>query len=241
MIHGRNILIKIGATNVACAKSCKININQSFIEVCSPTDGRVKEKVPTDYSWGMSTDGLVSLQTDVINLASILKNGTKVRVFFIDAQTGQGFTGMAYIGSVDESGSVGNIVTFSASIEGSGALDNVQFLSVQDLQSGSFGYSNSSLTYNASGTTGTVGKQFELSSGTHTITAYAYGAVGIVKDTFNDLEIVLGHDDWDRGVIDEGLLKGAAYGTGMATFTISQAGTYTIVGNKGSLSNFFII
>lgn len=241
MIHGRNLLIKIGATNVACAKSCKININQSFIEVCSPTDGRVKEKVPTDYSWGMSTDGLVSLQTDVINLASILKNGTKVRVFFIDAQTGRGFTGMAYIGSVDESGSVGSIVTFSASIEGSGALDNVQFLSVDDLERGSFGYSNSSLTYNEAGTTETVGKQFEITSGTHTITAYAYGAVGIVKDTFNHLKSVLAHDDWDRGVIDEGLLKGAAYGTGMATFTISQAGTYTIVGNKGSLSNFFII
>lgn len=234
-------MIKIGATNVACAKSCKININQSFIEVCSPIDGRAKEKVPTDYSWGISTDGLVSLQMDVIHLASYLKNGTKVRVFFIDAQTGQGFTGMAYIGSVDESGSVGNIVTFSASIEGSGALDNVQFLSVQDLQSGSFGYSNSSLTYNASGTTGTVGKQFELSSGTHTITAYAYGAVGIVKDTFDQLELVLGHDDWDRGVIDEGLLKGAASGAGMATFTISQPGTYTIVGNKSGLTSFFII
>jgi predicted secreted protein len=241
MIHGRNLLIKIGAKNVAFAKSCKININQSFIEACSPIDGRVKEKIPTDYSWGMTTDGLVSLQMDVIYLASYLRNGTKVRVFFIDAQTGQGFTGMAYIGSVDESGSVGNIVTFSASIEGSGALDNVQFLSVQDLESGSFGYSNSSLTYNASGTTGTVGKQFELSSGTHTITAYAYGAVGIVKDTFNNLESLLGHDDWDRGVIDEGLLKGAASGAGMATFTISQPGTYTIVGNKSGLTSFFII
>lgn len=235
MILGKNLIIKYGGSNIACARSCSIDISQSFLSVCSPSEGRVKAKVPTDYSWSVSASGLISSQAYINALANMLTAGTKIDILIVDSDSGVGFTGSAFVNSLSESGSVGGLSSYDIQLEGSGALSNATFVPVEDLREGIFTYSNSTLSYNIEGKTGTVGGQFTLSAGSHSITVYGYGAVGIVKSDVEYIKEVLRNDDWDRSVIEAGILTAAASAAGQAVFTINSPGTYTIVGNKGGI------
>ncbi len=123
MIHGRNLIVSIGDTPVAAAKSCTINVSQDFIQACSPTYGRVKTKIPVAYDWSVSVSGLIGALGNVTNLIDLLIGGTKVLLTF---KLRNGLTyqmiGYAYVKSCEESGSVGSLTTYSASFESTGPL-----------------------------------------------------------------------------------------------------------------------
>ena len=122
MIHGRNLIVALDGVAVAAAKTCSLDIDQSFLEACSPVSGRTHTKIPTTYDWGVSVDGLIANNsTPTVSLQDRLIAGTKCLLTFTDG-SGNLRAGYVYVKSCKESGSVGGLATYSASFESTGPL-----------------------------------------------------------------------------------------------------------------------
>ena len=122
MIHGRNLIVSLEGVAVAAAKTCSLDLDQSFLEACSPVSGRTHTKIPTTYDWGVSVDGLVANNSaPTVSLQDKLIAGTKCLLTFTDG-SGNRRAGFVYVKSCKESGPVGGLATFSASFESTGPL-----------------------------------------------------------------------------------------------------------------------
>lgn len=122
MIHGRNLIVALDGVAVAAAKTCSLDIEQSFLEACSPVSGRTHTKIPTTYDWGVSVDGLVANNSSpTVSLQDLLIAGTKCLLTFTDG-SGNRRAGFVYVKSCKESGPVSGLATYSASFESSGEL-----------------------------------------------------------------------------------------------------------------------
>lgn len=122
MIHGRNLIVALDGVAIAAAKTCSLDLDQSFLEACSPVSGRTHTKIPTTYNWGVSVDGLIAdNSTPTVDLEDKLIAGTKCLLTFTDG-SGNRRAGFVYVKSCKESGSVGNLATYSASFESTGPL-----------------------------------------------------------------------------------------------------------------------
>ena len=122
MIHGRNLIVTLDGEAVAAAKTCSLDIDQSFLEACSPVSGRTHTKIPTTYDWGVSVDGLVANNSSpTVSLQDRLIEGTKCLLTFTDG-SGNRRAGFVYVKSCKESGSVGGLATYSASFESTDGL-----------------------------------------------------------------------------------------------------------------------
>lgn len=123
MIQGRNLILALNNTAIAAAKSCSFKIQQNFIEACSPTSGRTKKKIPTDYSWDLSCDCLMATPAYADSIIDMVKNGTEVTVRFYDTTYGINRTGKAFVASANIDGSVGSLSKLSISLTGSEELE----------------------------------------------------------------------------------------------------------------------
>ena len=122
MIHGRNLIVALDGVAVAAAKTCSLDMDQSFLEACSPVSGRTHTKIPTTYNWGVSVDGLVTNNSSpTVSLQDRLIAGTKCLLTFTDG-SGNRRAGFVYVKSCKESGPIGNLATYSASFESTGPL-----------------------------------------------------------------------------------------------------------------------
>lgn len=125
MIHGDDILVttNIGGSQVAVAacKSCNFSISQNFIEACSPTSGRTKKKIPTDYGWSVSCDCLVANPQYAKQWIDACKNGTELTLQFL--MVGFKIVGKAFVKSCDPKGSKGSLANLSVQFEGSEDID----------------------------------------------------------------------------------------------------------------------
>lgn len=122
MIHGRNLIVALDGVAVAAAKTCSLDMDQSFLEACSPVSGRTHTKIPTTYDWGVSVDGLIANSSSpTVNLEDKLIAGTKCLLTFTDG-SGNRRAGFVYVKSCKESGPVGGLATYSASFESTGPL-----------------------------------------------------------------------------------------------------------------------
>ena len=133
MILGKNLILALNGTPMAAAKSCGLNIQQDFIDVCSPTEARVKRKVPTTYDWSMDSDCLMATTTYANQIIDMVTDGTELLVQFYDLQLGLYRTGYAYVSSCKITASTGSLAKMSISLVGSGALnklnwDNLSYL-----------------------------------------------------------------------------------------------------------------
>lgn len=123
MVQGRNLILALNNTAIAAAKSCSLKIQQNFIEACSPTSGRTKKKIPTDYSWELSCDCLIATPAYADSIVDMVKNGTEVTVRFYDTTYGINRTGKAYVANATIDGSVGALSKLSISLTGSEELE----------------------------------------------------------------------------------------------------------------------
>ena len=121
MIHGRNLIVAIDSVAVAGAKSCNFGMSQDFIKACSPTSGRVRNKIPTTYDWSVSVDCLIANSSMPMNLKDKLIDGTRCFLTFTDGNN-ERRAGFVYVKSCDESGTVGSLATFRVSFESDGEL-----------------------------------------------------------------------------------------------------------------------
>lgn len=136
MIHGRNLIVALDGVAVAAAKTCSLDLDQSFLEACSPVSGRTHTKIPTTYDWGVSVDGLIANNSSpTVNLDDKLIAGTKCLLTFTDG-SGNRRAGFVYVKSCKESGPVGGLATYSASFKSTGPLYKYQELSFGTIQGG---------------------------------------------------------------------------------------------------------
>lgn len=123
MILGKNLIVSLDGAPIAAAKSGKISISQDFIDVCSPTESRTLDKLPTTYGWSVSVEGLIPNMSGVtIDLIGLLRAGTKCLLTFTDGNMER--SGFVFVASVNLTGTTGHISSYSATFEGSGPLYN---------------------------------------------------------------------------------------------------------------------
>ena len=115
MIHGDDVIVttNIGGSQaaVAACKSCSFDISQNFIDACSPTSGRTKKKIPTDYEWSVSCDGLVANPQYAKQWIDAVKNGTELTLQFI--MVGFKVVGKVFVKSCKANGAKGSLANLS--------------------------------------------------------------------------------------------------------------------------------
>ena len=125
MIHGDDLIVttNIGGSQVAVAacKTCGFDISQNFIEACSPTSGRTKKKIPTDYGWSVSCDCLVANPQYAKQWIDAVKNGTELTLQFL--MVGFKIVGKAFVKSCKSNGAKGSLANLSVQFEGSEGID----------------------------------------------------------------------------------------------------------------------
>lgn len=136
MIHGRNLIVALDGVAVAAAKTCSLDMDQSFLEACSPVSGRTHTKIPTTYDWGVSVDGLIANNSSpTVSLQDRLIEGTKCLLTFTDG-SGNRRAGFVYVKSCKESGPVGGLATYSASFESTDGLYKCTILNIGNFDEG---------------------------------------------------------------------------------------------------------
>ena len=68
-IKGKDVILKMGGTAIAAAKSCDVNIQADLIKVSSPTDGGWEHSIAGRKSWSASCSHLV---TQIASSASMV-------------------------------------------------------------------------------------------------------------------------------------------------------------------------
>ena len=125
MIHGDDLIVTtdIGGSQVAVAacKSCSFDISQNFLQACSPTSGRVKKKIPTDYEWSVSCDCLVANPQYAKQWIDACKGGTELTLQFLFV--GFKVVGKAFVKSAKANGAKGSLANLSVQFEGSDGID----------------------------------------------------------------------------------------------------------------------
>lgn len=131
MVQGRNLILALNNTAIAAAKSCSLKVQQNFIEACSPTSGRTKKKIPTDYSWDLSCDCLMATPAYADSIVEMVKNGTMVTIQFYDITLGLYRYGNAYVVNATIDGSVGSLSKLSISLTGSEELNKMSWIDIE--------------------------------------------------------------------------------------------------------------
>ena len=123
MILGKNIIVAIGATPIACAKSGSLNEQKDMLSVASPTSGKWKENLPGRREWSVSVDALITNTAENLNtLQSAYDNDTLITLRIYDTQYGYNRTGTAYIQSLNIAVQVGSLAKLTATFVGTGSL-----------------------------------------------------------------------------------------------------------------------
>ena len=125
MILGKNIIVAIGSTPIACAKSGSLNEQKDMLPVASPTSGKWKENLPGRREWSVSVDALITTTAENLNtLQSAYDNDTLLTLRIYDTQYGYNRTGTAYIQSLNVVAQEGSLAKLTATFVGTGSLTN---------------------------------------------------------------------------------------------------------------------
>ena len=106
ILHGRNLIIKVGGVAIAAAKSCDINVQCEEIETASPSTGAWRTAITGRKSWTVSTNQLV---TSIVRPFSMVGTSVSLNVN-IEGEVGLPFAGFVDNVAVGESGSYNSIV-----------------------------------------------------------------------------------------------------------------------------------
>jgi len=123
-VAGKTGSFKLGANTVANIKGFKLDIQLDLKDVTNFGSAGWKEQAPTIKSWSGTADGQWNVSGDATGqkaLQDALLGGTSVSgVFGVDGT--HTYTGTAFIKKISIGEQVDDVVTFSADIEGTGAL-----------------------------------------------------------------------------------------------------------------------
>lgn len=122
MVQGKDLLLTVNGRNIAASTGCTITMQQDFIDVASPTDGRAKRVMPSTYGWSASAECLCASGIGADTLMGYIEQGTELQVSFYDREKGLFRKGTAYVSNVQASGSMGSLAKVQVQLQGSGAL-----------------------------------------------------------------------------------------------------------------------
>jgi predicted secreted protein len=135
LVKGNNIMLYVGTTPVAFAKTCDLSISSASIDATNKMSGNWKTSIAGQNSFTISSDFFYTSATGNTSFDTLFAsqtNGTAVSftIGIADpatfALTGTGlYTGSAHISSLSMKAEDNAIVSCSVSLEGSGALAKV--------------------------------------------------------------------------------------------------------------------
>jgi hypothetical protein len=119
---GKDLILSIDDEAIAAARSCDLDLQTDFIDVCAPNSGVWKESNPTTNSWGCSASALCTTMEYFDKLEQLWHDRTKITLRFWDKSMWCFYKGDAYIKSLKTSGKAGSLVELQATFQPTGEL-----------------------------------------------------------------------------------------------------------------------
>lgn len=120
--QGKDLILSIDDEVIAAARSCDLDLQTDFIDVCAPNSGVWKESIPTTNSWGCSASSLCTTMEYFDYLEQLWHDRTKITLRFWDKAMWCFYKGDAYIKSLKTSGKAGSLVELQAIFQPTGEL-----------------------------------------------------------------------------------------------------------------------
>lgn len=123
--NGTKMLLYSGSTAIAASKSHSLSFSSEMMDVTTKDSGGFKEILPALKSWTIDCEGLVAFDNanNYELLFDALKNRTKLSVKLDNSVVGdERLKGDCYISSLEMNAPMEDVVSFTASFEGTAAL-----------------------------------------------------------------------------------------------------------------------
>ena len=121
-IKGLDVLIKVGSQVVGGQRNASLEMSAETIDTTVKTTGGWASKIPGIKSWTSSCDGVYFLNDAGLKAAqTAFMNGTAVSLEFSNSN-GLSYSGQAVITSMSVEAGQEDIVSYTISFEGTGAL-----------------------------------------------------------------------------------------------------------------------
>ena len=121
-IKGLDVLIKVGSQVVGGQRNASLEMSAETIDTTVKTTGGWAAKIPGMKSWTSSCDGVYFLDDAGLEAAqTAFMNGTAVQLDFSNS-SGLAYSGQAVITSMAVEAGQEDIVSYTISFEGTGAL-----------------------------------------------------------------------------------------------------------------------
>ena len=121
-IKGLDVLIKVGSQVVGGQRNASLEMSAETIDTTVKTTGGWAAKIPGMKSWTSSCDGVYFLDDAGLSAAqTAFMNGTPVQLEF-SKEEGLAYSGQAVITSMGVEAGQEDIVSYTISFEGTGAL-----------------------------------------------------------------------------------------------------------------------
>ena len=121
-IKGLDVLIKVGTQVVGGQRNASLEMSAETIDTTVKTTGGWSAKIPGIKSWTSSCDGVYFLDDAGLEAAqAAFMNGTEVKLDFSNS-AGLAYSGQAVITSMSVEAGQEDVVSYTISFEGTGAL-----------------------------------------------------------------------------------------------------------------------
>ena len=121
-IKGLDVLIKVGSQVVGGQRNASLEMSAETIDTTVKTTGGWAAKIPGIKSWTSSCDGVYFVDDTGLEAAqTAFMNGTAVSLEFSNSN-GLSYSGQAVITSMSVEAGQEDIVSYTISFEGTGAL-----------------------------------------------------------------------------------------------------------------------
>ena len=121
-IKGLDVLIKVGSQVVGGQRNASLEMSAQTIDTTVKTTGGWAAKIPGIKSWTSSCDGVYFVDDAGLEAAqTAFMNGTAVSLEFSNS-SGLSYSGQAVITSMSVEAGQEDIVSYTISFEGTGAL-----------------------------------------------------------------------------------------------------------------------
>ena len=121
-IKGLDVLIKVGSQVVGGQRNASLEMSAETIDTTVKSTGGWAAKIPGIKSWTSSCDGVYFLDDAGLQAAqTAFMNGTEVQLVFSNS-SGLAYSGQAVITSMSVEAGQEDVVSYTISFEGTGAL-----------------------------------------------------------------------------------------------------------------------
>ena len=122
VVRGLDVLMKIGGEVVAAQRSCTIELSGESIDITTKQNYGWTSTIAGVKSWNCSLDGVVTTDGGFTALQKAFISGNPIETEFSNADKSIYYHGFASVTSLSISADMGDVITYSISLDGNGAL-----------------------------------------------------------------------------------------------------------------------